>query len=402
MSIKILTEQILDKISGIDKRRRDFIIHLFTLWLSIRGRYNYVNLARYGKYGEDTYRNNSSRSFPFLEFNRKLVQQYLSTSCIIAFDPTHISKSGKHTDGTGYYYSGCAGREKWGLEFGGIAAIDLQDKTALHLQAVQTLHEPKNGSILEYYAKQITSRCEELKKVSSLIAVDAYFSRAPFVDALLEEDFHVVTRLRKDVVMRYLYHGPKRKGRGRPKKYAGKIDPKKLDEEQFSACAKCKDNTFIAYEAVVNIRSWKREVRIVIEHILDGQSNVKSYKIYACTDTNMSGGEIKHAYNSRFQIEFLYRDAKQFVGLNHCQARSKEKLQFHVNTALTVVSLSKVAFHLSLPLKKRKAFSMADIKNTHANELIFNRIISWCNIDLHQDLIKTARRKIRAFGKRAA
>ncbi|MGK0365423.1 MAG: hypothetical protein ACI85O_002489 [Saprospiraceae bacterium] len=69
MSIKILTEQILDKISGIDNRRRDSTIHLFTLWLSIRGYYNYINLARYEKYGEDTYRNNLSHSFPFLEFN---------------------------------------------------------------------------------------------------------------------------------------------------------------------------------------------------------------------------------------------------------------------------------------------------------------------------------------------
>ena len=402
MSIKILTEQILDKISGIDKRRRDFIIHLFTLWLSIRGRYNYTNLARYGKYGEDTYRNNSSRSFPFLEFNRKLVQEYLSTDCMIAFDPTYVSKSGKHTAGAGYYYSGCAGREKWGLEFGGIAAIDLQDKTALHLEAVQTLHDPKKGSILEYYADQIISRAGELKKVSSLVAVDAYFSRAPFIDALVEENFHVVTRLRKDIVMRYLYHGPKRKGRGRPKKYAGKINPKELDEEQFTMCAICENGSWIAYEAVVDIRSWKREVRVVIEHTLDEKGEVKSYKIYACTDTNMSGGEIKHAYNSRFQIEFLYRDAKQFLGLNHCQARSEEKLYFHMNTALTMVSLSKAAFHLSLPREERKAFSMADIKNAHANELIFNHIISWCNIDLHSDLIKTARSKIRTFGKRAA
>ena len=169
-----------------------------------------------------------------------------------------------------------------------------------------------------------------MKKVSSLIAVDAYFSRAPFINALLDENFHVVTRLRKDIVMRYLYHGPKRKGRGRPKKYAGKILPKELDDEQFTVCAKCEGGSWIAYEAVVNIRSWKREVRVVIEHILDETGAVKSYRIYACTDTNMSGGEIKHAYNSRFQIEFLYRDAKQFLGLNHCQARSEEKLHFHV------------------------------------------------------------------------
>ena len=402
MSIEILTTRILNKISGIDKRRRDFIIHLFTLWLSIRGRYNYINLARYGKYREETYRNNSGRSFPFLAFNRKLVQAYLSTDYMIAFDPAHVSKSGKHTAGTGYYYSGCAGREKWGLEFGGIAAIDLQDKTALHLEAVQTLHDPEQESILEYYANQIISRAGELKKVSSLVAVDAYFSRAPFINALVKKDFQVVTRLRKDIVMRYLYHGPKQKGRGRPKKYVGKIVPGVLDEEQFSVCAACENGSWIAYEAVVNVRCWKRQVRVVIEHTLNETGDVKSYKIYACTDTDISGGEIKHTYNSRFQIEFLYRDAKQFVGLNHCQARSKEKLHFHINTALTMVSLSKAAFHLSLPIEKRKAFSMADIKNAHANELIFDRIISWCNIDLHQDLIKNARSKIRAFGKRAA
>lgn len=66
--------------------------------------------------------------------------------------------------------------------------------------------------------------------------------------------------------MRYSYHGPKRKGRGRPKKYAGKIVTMKLDDEQFTVCAKCENGSRVAYEAVVNIRSWKREVRVVIEH----------------------------------------------------------------------------------------------------------------------------------------
>jgi hypothetical protein len=39
-------------------------------------------------------------------------------------------------------------------------------------------------------------------------------------------------------------------------------------------------------------------------------------------------------YRLRFQIEFLYRDAKQFTGLNDCQARSPSKLNFH-NMSLT-------------------------------------------------------------------
>lgn len=402
MSIEILTEQILEKISGIGKWQRKFILHLFPLWLSIRGRHNYINLARYSEHGEDTYRNNAGRSFPFLEFNQQLVEQSLSNNCIIAFDPTYIPKSGKYTPGVGFYYSGCAGREKWGLEFSGLAAIDLEDKTALHLEAVQTLRDSENESLLTYYARQITSRSEKLKKISSLIAADAFFAREPFVTALVEQDFHLVTRLRKDLFMRYLYHGPKRKGRGRPKQYDGRIDPKNLRKDQFSVCAESEDGSWIAYEAIVNIRSWKRRVRLVVEHALDENGNIKSYKLYACTDTEMTGAQVKQAYNYRFQIEFLYRDAKQFAGLNHCQARTKEKLHFHLNTALTVVSLAKVAFHLTIPLEQRKAFSMADIKNTHANELFFNRIISWCGFNPNRKLIKFVRSKIRAFGKRAA
>ncbi len=51
--------------------------------------------------------------------------------------------------------------------------------------------------------------------------------------------------------------------------------------------------------------------------------------------------QIVRYYRSRFQIEFLYRDAKQHTGLNDCQARSKNKLDFHFNAALTAVNLAK-------------------------------------------------------------
>ena len=33
--------------------------------------------------------------------------------CIVAFDPSYIKKSGKHTFGLGIYWSGCANRAKW-------------------------------------------------------------------------------------------------------------------------------------------------------------------------------------------------------------------------------------------------------------------------------------------------
>jgi hypothetical protein len=44
-------------------------------------------------------------------------------------------------------------------------------------------------------------------------------------------------------------------------------------------------------------------------------------------------------YKARFQIEFLFRDAKQFTGLNDHQVRDQKKLDFHLNLSLTALNL---------------------------------------------------------------
>jgi len=116
--------------------------------------------------------------------------------------------------------------------------------------------------------------------------------------------------------LRYLYKGPKRKGRGRPKVYDGKVDPKKLDKRRFKWVYE--DKHVSIYQA--QLYSW----------------SLKRMKLHA--------KKIYEYYKIRFQIEFLFRDAKQFTGLNHCQARSKEKIYFHINTSLTAVSVAKIAY----------------------------------------------------------
>jgi hypothetical protein len=41
---------MLDKLSNINQWRKDFILETFVLFLSIRGRINFLQLARYGKH----------------------------------------------------------------------------------------------------------------------------------------------------------------------------------------------------------------------------------------------------------------------------------------------------------------------------------------------------------------
>lgn len=47
-----LTNAILEKINGLNKSRKKFITEILLLFMGVRGRYNFLNLARYGNYSE--------------------------------------------------------------------------------------------------------------------------------------------------------------------------------------------------------------------------------------------------------------------------------------------------------------------------------------------------------------
>ena len=59
------------------------------------------------------------------------------------------------------------------------------------------------------------------------------------------------------------------------------------------------------------------------------------YALRFSTDTELDAESIYRYYKARFQIEFLFRDARQFTGLNDCQARRQDSLGFHFNASLT-------------------------------------------------------------------
>lgn len=400
MSIKILTAKILSKIPKVDKWQEKFIIHLFWLLIAMRGKVNFEQLGRYSKHNEGTFRNNFAKSFDFLSFNQKLIEEVCEKELAIAFDPSFISKSGKQTPGLGYFWSGCAGRSKKGLEIGGFGAIDILNNTCMHLCAYQTIDFKKHNSLLSYYSDLVVQKAPQLLKTSKYLVADAYFSKKPFVDAATSVGFEVISRFRDDAVLQYRYVGPPLKGRGRPRKFAGRVDVKNLDVQHFKPIIQEID--FIAYEAVVFSKALRRWIKVVVVHYLQENKSIKSVKIYFSTDLQMEGTDVLIYYKTRFQIEFLYRDAKQFTGLEQCQSRKKECLHFHFNASLTTVSLAKAVHHLNQHKDKRKPFSMFSIKTQYFNELLLDRFISGFGISPKPNKNNPVYLKLRDFGKIAA
>ena len=384
--IRGLVAASLQKLEDISKPQVKFMMTIFELWLGLPVRYTMLNLSRFSQYAEKSIRLHFEQFFDFSSFNARLIKKSCGKELIAAFDPTFIPKSGKKTPGLGKWWSGKDQRALKGLEISCLSIVDVQAGTAMSLEAVQTpckeVLEVNQDNLVSHYVSIIKKRLPALKKMVKYLAADGYFMKDSFITPLLGEGLHVITKMRPDADLRYLYHGPKLKAPGRPRMYAGKVDCKHIDKRRIRKFEE--DEWTICYSAVVYSMILKRLVRIV--YLQDKHSG--HYEIFVCTDSGLSAALIIKYYRLRFQIEFLIRDAKQHCGLVECQARSENKLYFHFNMALSAVSVAKAACWLSLPKEKREAFSMRNIKLMFYNKIMTETIFSNLGLELSCKKIK--------------
>jgi hypothetical protein len=388
--------------SELNKPRKDFIVSVLWHILSIKGKINFLQFGRFSSLGEQTYRNQFEKKFDFFAFNKQIINQVASGERVVALDPSYIPKAGKSTYGKGKFWSGVAKAAKWGLDICGFAVIDIVNNTSLHLNAWQTPSAAelvnKGLNLLTYYASLVAENAEKFKEFSDYIIADAYFSKKPFVDIILLVGLHFISRLRDDSVLKYKYYGEKTGRQGRPKQFDGKVDVKNLDTNYFSLDLSTEEIKI--YSAVVYSKAFKRDIKLAVAVFLkDGKEIAR--KLYFSTDLEQEGEKIVRYYRSRFQIEFLYRDAKQFTGLTTCQARSENKLDFHFNAALTAVNLAKQDW-LSTKNGTLKPFSMADYKTLYNNTLMLERFM--CRFAINPNTAKNQKivKELLDYGKIAA
>lgn len=381
---------------GLSHVRTKFLTHVFVLFLSLRGRLNFTNMARYGTYSEKTYRTHFETSFPFFSFNLHLIQQACSASRLIVADCTFVPKSGKATPHRGKFWNGCVGKAMPGLELSTLAVVDIEKHTAFHLESLLTPGDLQDEeSRIDFYVKQITDRAADLKRLADYLVYDGAAAKKKFVDGIVNHtELHLISKLRKDADLRYLYPGLRRPGPGRPREYDGKIDGTQLDLARVDRCYE--DDEITIFTAVVNSKRFKRNIRIAYIQ----QRDTKAYTILFSTDVTLDGYLMYLYYHLRFQVEFLFRDGKQHTGLTHCQARSEHKLAFHQNASLTAVSLAKADFYAD-DNNVGRPFSMADMTTSYFNRLYVNRIFEKLDLDPTSDALAPLYQELLNFGKLA-
>lgn len=170
-------------------------------------------------------------------------------------------------------------------------------------------------------------------------------------DAVLSVNKHLITKLRVDANMKYIFDRTKNLNAHGNTKYGKKVDWKNLDLNQWVEVGEHpKFEHILIYTQKLYAVQFERNLKVVI--LINTQNG--KYFLLASTNLTQPALEIVQYYTLRFQIEFLFRDAKQFMGLNHCQARGEQKLDFHFNMSLTAVNL----FQLQMQLNEENDRSM--------------------------------------------
>jgi len=355
-------------------------VHLVELLQWLPGRVHFTDLARYGGRSARTHARWFGRPFPFARLAvaalgalHPRVPEGLGSA--LAVDASFVSKSGHETWGTGWFWSGMARAVRWGLEVTLLAAVDIEEGGAYPLCARQspgtvrsrrqacgadTGRETTVDTALTLVREAVAAGARESLGTRWVVADGGYASRT-FVEGVRALHLHAVGRLRKDSVLRFPYTGPHERRPGRRRQFDGGFDRRDparmtrttLDDEQVDL-----------YHAVLHGKTWQCWMQVVYVLPRGADPRTKEGVLLYSTDLDLAPARLFRIYGARFRIEFAFRDAKQHLGLNHCQARSQAKLHFHFNIVFAALFWARLQARLQGP-RPLGPFSLRNIKRHH-------------------------------------
>jgi Transposase DDE domain len=336
-----IVQSLLKKVGIVNQPQRKVLTMLFATIVIACGKVNFTNLSRYSPMSEKTYRRAFAKSFNFASFNASVIQAATeeASTLIAVMDGSFIAKSGKKTFGLDLFYNGSHSRVEKGLEVSLVGVVDVHREVGYALLAEQTFDQAAFPSLtrMDCYLYHLELARPHLPPQVQYLAVDGAYAKEPFVTGAVGLNLHLISKLRRDANLQFSFEG-EQKARGARRKYDGKVDL--ADLSRFTWVTQLQPGVDL-YTQVVWHRSLKRQIRLAVLQDRRKPDKPGTVVLFS-TDLTQSAQDIYRFYKLRFQIEFLFRDAKQFTGLGDCQARDVKKLDFHFNATFTALNLAKL------------------------------------------------------------
>ena len=194
---------------------------------------------------------------------------------------------------------------------------------------------------------------------------------------------HMVSKLRHDSTLYFPFAG-EYSGKGKPRKYGEQLTIDTLPEDRLCERTIKKDIETSLYQVQV----WHKNFPDLLNVVVIVKRNLKTGRVAKVLlfsdDLELPYDKLIDYYRLRFQIEFNFRDAKQYWGLEDFMNIKETQVDNAANFSLFMVTFSK----LLLPqIEELGQKSILDLKATFRARKYTRRIINSLDLNAEQFLI---------------
>jgi len=315
---------------------------------------------------------------------------------IAAGDEVVFGKAGKETYGIGRFFSSLQNRVMPGLSFFVFSVIHVKERQSYPIQAVQMVKpcaEPVEGKSKKKAVKrekrpvgrpkgsknkksEKPTLSPELLRIQPVLqaflvilkgvlaiqylVMDGHFGNYPSAWMVLQTGLHFVSKLRSDAALYEPFTG-KYCGRGARPKYGDKVDVRKMKKKYLKSDKKEDGIRTQIYQAVLLNKGFAFSLNVVVILKTNLATHKQAHVILFSTDLKLPYERLFDYYTLRFQIEFNFRDAKQYWGLDDFMNVKKEAVTNAANLSFFMVNFSSVL--LRRYRENSPDFSVLDLKS---------------------------------------
>ena len=388
--------------------------------IAMTGRVTMLGISRWTEQGGSyrTVQRFFKGNYHWSELRWLLIKQHLRSTLvgtwILIGDEVVITKSGKETHGLGRFYSSIQNQAVSSLCFINLSLLNVESRRSYPLVAEQLLREKakesapkaalpkrkpgrpkgsknKNHADVELSAFQLQLQgCirQALKLTGNDIKLDYFVYDGALghnkgLQMVKQTGLHLISKMRHDSSLYFPFKG-EYSGKGQPRKYGELLTVEGLSETYL--CHESVDKGIKSRIYQVNV--WHKKFPCLLNVVMIVKENLKTGKrakvILLSDDLTLAYENIIHYYQLRFQIEFNFRDAKQYWGLEDFMNIKKTQVSNAANFSLFMVTLSQ----LLLPqIERLKSKSILDFKTFFRARKYTLRIINSLDINPEEFLI---------------
>jgi len=173
----------------------------------------------------------------------------------------------------------------------------------------------------------------------SYLVLDGHFGNYPSAWMARQANLHLISKLRANAFLCEPFTG-KYPGRGHPSKYGDQVDVRKMKKKYLQESKTSDGIRTDIYQAQLLNREFPTPLNVVILLKTNLATRAQAHVLLFSTDLALDYKKIIDFYALRFQIEFNFRDAKQYWGLDDFMNVEQTAVANAVNLSFFMVNLS--------------------------------------------------------------